>query len=987
MDLVFALWVCTATFAAASAPPYAGISQPAGGVVTQYLSGTFCDAASSATAGACAVTLNGPQGSVTSGVMNDVVNACSSFYGTACNGTADDTSALQAAINATPSFGALFISRSTKITGPLVLKSDITIFSNPDVSIRQATAGQSIFVATGTINAHLSDITIRGLRLVGSEATAATFAIHFNWVDDVRIEGNAFVNTHGFELDINKNNYNDVSTTTMMHNISVVNNTLTNTVEDGTYNHIVSYARDIVINNNVIRGGTPDGGGGGISVYGGTADPAASGAIGVPIDLTKVKCTNATVNGNTIVNQRAAVVVVQCQNVSVISNTGIAVGEALWTGASANINFVGNTISNSNNAPWQTQGIIQNVTFDNNVFYTSSSVRGVYVGSAYSTQNSPGPLRFTNNTVYSYLANAGSIYAIGDFTMTGNTFYNVFVAISDKNSQLDISDNKFIYDLFLPLSGNGPYPLLVAVFDSTMTASPNATSSYAKIDRNLFYDRTMAKTGIFPLYVQDSGATSTTSYIEIDGNIFKTSSTVTDIAIAPTISTYTALIANNKLAGKFDDTTYATAGLTKHVLFRNNYNLDGTNYGGALPTTQFYSTGSIILSNLPDANVGGYGWVNIAEGAPGTWVPITSQLPSPSFGGAIQTQMTSISSMTLTSLKANGTLWTNNVGSPSAPAVIVDYTQNGFFSDEGSGGGASHGMGVAIQGVEVSRWGGNGFFGLNTKNPATLFHMSSGTFTLDGNTAAFTTTGPVTASSFSGAGTNLTGTAASLTAGNVSGTVAINHGGTGQTTAAAAIAALLPVSTRQIFLSGVGATYTTPANARQLRIRMVGGGGGGSSSGTGTANGTAGSSSTFNSINAAGGLGGAAAGTNQGTPPIGAGSASFRSIGGQGGTGSATGDGGVGGGSLLGGGAASVQGNTTGKAASANTGGGGGGAGASALATGGGGSGGEYVELLINSPSASYTYTVGAGGAGDTSGSIANGGAGGAGVIIVDELY
>ena len=99
----------------------------------------------------------------------------------------------------------------------------------------------------------------------------------------------------------------------------------------------------------------------------------------------------------------------------------------------------------------------------------------------------------------------------------------------------------------------------------------------------------------------------------------------------------------------------------------------------------------------------------------------------------------------------------------------------------------------------------------------------------------------------------------------------------------------LAVSTQQVLTTGTAATYTTPANVRQLKIRMVGGGGGG----------------------------GHSTGAYQGS----------------------------------------------------------------------GGGAGEYVELVINSPSATYTYTVGTSGAAAAAGAQFAGGAGGTGIIIVDEYY
>ena len=56
--------------------------------------------------------------------------------------------------------------------------------------------------------------------------------------------------------------------------------------------------------------------------------------------------------------------------------------------------------------------------------------------------------------------------------------------------------------------------------------------------------------------------------------------------------------------------------------------------------------------------------------------------------------------------------------------------------------------------------------------------------------------------------------------------------------------------------------------------------------------------------------------------------------------------------------------------------------------SGGGAGAGEYVELIINNPAATYTYTIGAGGTAGTAGSSGGAGnAGGTGVIIVDEFY
>lgn len=197
--------------------------------------------------------------------------------------------------------------------------------------------------------------------------------------------------------------------------------------------------------------------------------------------------------------------------------------------------------------------------------------------------------------------------------------------------------------------------------------------------------------------------------------------------------------------------------------------------------------------------------------------------------------------------------------------------------------------------------------------------------------------------------------------------------------------------TTQYLISGTGATYTTPANARAIKIRMIAGGGGGGAANTNA--GSTGGTTTFNSINAVGGSGGQSAATVGRAGGIGGtggtGSASQRLAGSAGGNGSATTTGGGNGGSGifgagagLGSPAATAQ---NGNAAAANTGAGGGGATTATTAAGGGGAG-EYVEIVIAAPAASYVYTIGAVGNGGAAGTNA-GGNGGTGLITVEEYY
>lgn len=190
-------------------------------------------------------------------------------------------------------------------------------------------------------------------------------------------------------------------------------------------------------------------------------------------------------------------------------------------------------------------------------------------------------------------------------------------------------------------------------------------------------------------------------------------------------------------------------------------------------------------------------------------------------------------------------------------------------------------------------------------------------------------------------------------------------------TSIAATAAFKP-PTRTILLSGAG-TYTTPAGCKALFIQMCGAGGSSNSGGNGN-------DTSFNSIVAAGGVTGSGAQGGAGGTG-GAGSATFRQKGGDGACG-ADGNGSSGqGGTNCFSGNGRNRNNSTGAIATdagANT-----GAGACYNGTDqGGGGAGEYVEIDIASPAASYSYAVGA------VGSVGAGSkAAGSGVIKIWEHY
>lgn len=217
--------------------------------------------------------------------------------------------------------------------------------------------------------------------------------------------------------------------------------------------------------------------------------------------------------------------------------------------------------------------------------------------------------------------------------------------------------------------------------------------------------------------------------------------------------------------------------------------------------------------------------------------------------------------------------------------------------------------------------------------------------------------------------------------------------------------------TVQKFTSSSG-TYTTPTSPRgplYIRIRMIGGGGGGAPSGSGSfGSTTAGGNSTFGTsllVANGGGAGGTSSSTSSaggagGTASLGSGPIGLALTGGSGSNNAFNGSstngfmGTAGAPSPFGGGGAAgaYTGSSDGPGGNApsNTGagGGGGGTGSANVFTGTSGGAGGFIDAIITSPSATYSYAVGAGGNGGSAGTGGfAGGGGGSGIIIVEEFY
>ena len=469
------------------------------------------------------------------------------------------------------------------------------------------------------------------------------------------------------------------------------------------------------------------------------------------------------------------------------------------------------------------------------------------------------------------------------------------------------------------------------------------------------------------------GNGNTTYYTLTSGNNW-------EVGIGTYTSSGTTLARTTVLASSAGGTTKITLSGTSNVFVTYPAEI-ATMLTNPTPTNGgvVYGTGTAIGVSAV-GTVSGYQFLQSAGAASPTWVQIPSfkdvavapSSPAPIEGDRFFDNTTGIEYDYITT--ASGNQWVETSATGAASNV---YTKTTFAATASQ---TTFTLNYNVGYVDVYLNG--------VKLTTSDYTASTGTTVVLGvaaalndivETIAWTTWSATNTAIGAGTGTSLALNGATL-GGNtlaVTGTAAIS----GAATASTFNSSTLAVPTRQVLTSGT--TYTTPANVRQLKIRMVGGGGGGCVTGGGAA-GSNGTASSFNSITAAFGTGASVPGTGNFMSGNGTGSASYRQQGMAGASGIAatSGAGGIGGSSAFGGGAAGGWYNSStvnGMAAAANSGSGGGGGGVNSTIanTGGGGNAAEYVELIINSPAASYTYAIGAGGAGSTTGSDSYHGAGG----------
>lgn len=466
------------------------------------------------------------------------------------------------------------------------------------------------------------------------------------------------------------------------------------------------------------------------------------------------------------------------------------------------------------------------------------------------------------------------------------------------------------------------------------------------------------------------GAATGTS-LSVSGQLTSTVATGT----APLVVSSTTQVANLNAATAGSSTTSTTA----------------TNLAGGLGGSVPYQSAAGTTAMLANGSAGQLLQSNGTTLAP-TWVPAPSTSPLTTKGDVYTYTSTNArlpvgtngQVLTAQSGQTTGLQWANATAIPAASTISEWDANVNFSANNHIEGYTTTATAASTTTLVVGSTYQQFFTGTTTQTvllPVTSTLVLGQQYVITNNS-----TGIVTVQS-SGANT-----IQAMAAGTQLVATVILTSGTGIASWSAAYTVLAVTAavqpTIQKFTSSTG-TYTTPTGVQYIRVKMVGGGGGGGGSGTSPTTATNGNNTTFGTtlLSAGFGIAGNSSGTaggggtfSLGSGPIGTGLPGFA------GSGSAlVASGSEGGG--FGGGTSAVAG--AGSAAVANSGGGGGGAGGNTgVYSGAGGGSGGFVDALITSPSATYSYAVGAGGAGGsagTSGSV--GGAGGSGYIEVTEYY
>ena len=629
----------------------------------------------------------------------------------------------------------------------------------------------------------------------------------------------------------------------------------------------------------------------------------------------------------------------------------------------------------------------------------------------------PAPKVATTTTLPSYTYNNGSSGIGATITMTATGI----VAIDGRN--LILNDLILVKD---ETGGNAPYNGLYVVTTAgavgvalvltrsvSMDISTEFSGAYLLVDSGSTNagsgywctnssDPTVGTTAI--IFAQFNGASS----INAGTGLQKIGNT---LSIDSTVATLTGNQAlTNKTVNGLTPTALATgftiAGGTtsKTLTVPLDASVSGTNTGDQTSVSGNAGTATALQNAR---TIGAISFDGTANVVPQTIQTIDESVDTtcfPLFGNASGSQISGQQPKTNSGLTYNSS--TNNLGATTFTGALSgnSTTATTLATTRAIYGNNFNGSADLTQ-IIASTYGGTGNGFAKLSGPAT----AEKTFTLPNASATILTDNAAVTVAQGGTGRAST-TAYAVICGGTTSTGAqqsiASVGTAGQFLKSAGAGALPTFSsfvapTIQKFTSGSG-TYTTPANVLYLRVRAIGGGGAGGGGGASGGIGGNGGSTTFGTslLNAGGGTGGSNNINNGGaggSSSLGSGPLGTALTGGMGFSGasasSTTIAAGGGGGSSVFGGAGSNGGSTNigaGAAGATNTGGGGGGGGASTPNgfPGCGGGAGGFIDAIISSPSATYSYAVGAAGAGGTAGTNGfAGGAGGSGYIEVTEYY
>jgi hypothetical protein len=536
------------------------------------------------------------------------------------DGTADEVQIQAAMVAAT----TVLLTGDYTIAAAIVPVSDKSFvgIGRPTITI---TTANHVFEADGTIGAHLSNITIDGIKCIGQEATVTKFLAYISWVDNIKVINCETLNLKLAYVWEDTSAYAAISLATLQDGAMINNNKVAMTVdEDGNSCVFLRYVKNFSISDNIIIGHTT-GLGTFVECFGGNVNPASDGANANLSGGTGRKCFNGVINNNVGRYHNSGINIAQSEGIVADGNVLDDCGESLWIGACKNVICSNNSILNVDNSVLQTQGICEDIIFDGNVIDYSAAAEGgrvLYIGSAWTSEYNVGPISFINNTVNCATADYSSFYDIGHLIIKNNTFHNMHIAVFGKVAQLEIENNSFIFDLFSADAQLKYYTLRLSQCNSTLTGLAGITDSYTSIKNNIWYDRTgVWITGTF-ISVLDP-ITDSNTYIT--GNVFK--GTALQVNLKWTTSSgaiaLTTFVENNMFGGAVDSKSQNTAA-TSHVYWKNNNAVDGQDYFGAVPTNaavHYFSVGSIIWSKDPTGDSVSH-WICIVEGAPGTWIPV-----------------------------------------------------------------------------------------------------------------------------------------------------------------------------------------------------------------------------------------------------------------------------------------------------------------------------------------------------------------------------